>query len=280
MGALTAGRECGLKTAIERRDARADHRSGHRPRDATSNCSPRARCSAAAATSSAAPPNTQRLPGVSRLPGRLPVANAKAVEYLCKAGIAFGCGVPALLEVRSQKLLLSRHAQELSDLAVRHAADARRRRAILLPAAQAPYRLTRIHLEEDTGEIDARGRRRRAIAGSAYTLVDFNRAGVPLMEIVRSRRSARPKKPKLLEALKRTFVVDRRVRRQDARRLAALRRQRLDPPAREAPTRRQSRDQEYELVPIGLPCDRIRDRAPDRECSRGRAHRARDARLG
>jgi len=67
-------------------------------------------------------------------------------------------------------------------------------------------RLTRIHLEEDTVS-RPRGFGRRPIAGSSYSLVDFNRAGVPLMECVGEPdiRSA-DEAVGYLEALKRTFV--------------------------------------------------------------------------
>jgi aspartyl-tRNA(Asn)/glutamyl-tRNA(Gln) amidotransferase subunit B len=68
-------------------------------------------------------------------------------------------------------------------------------------------RLTRIHLEEDTGKSSHAGSGDGRIAGSTYSLVDFNRAGVPLMECVSDPdiRSA-DEAVAFLDALKRTFV--------------------------------------------------------------------------
>jgi aspartyl-tRNA(Asn)/glutamyl-tRNA(Gln) amidotransferase subunit B len=68
-------------------------------------------------------------------------------------------------------------------------------------------RLTRIHLEEDTGKSTHAGSGDGRIANSTYSLVDFNRAGVPLMECVSDPdiRSAE-EAVAYLEALKRTFV--------------------------------------------------------------------------
>ncbi len=90
-------------------------------------------------------------------------------------------------------------------------------------------RLTRIHLEEDTGKSTHAGSGDGRIAGSSYSLVDFNRAGVPLMECV--------SEPELhsaqdavayLESLRRTLLAAGRQRREDGGRLAALRCQRFD----------------------------------------------------
>jgi aspartyl-tRNA(Asn)/glutamyl-tRNA(Gln) amidotransferase subunit B len=68
-------------------------------------------------------------------------------------------------------------------------------------------RLTRIHLEEDTGKSTHAGSGDGRIAGSTYSLVDYNRAGVPLMECVGEPdiRSA-DEAVGYLEALKRTFI--------------------------------------------------------------------------
>jgi len=69
-------------------------------------------------------------------------------------------------------------------------------------------RLTRIHLEEDTGKLTHAGNVDGRLAGSSSSLVDFNRAGVPLMECVSEPdlRSAE-EAVGFLEALKRLFVL-------------------------------------------------------------------------
>ena len=124
------------------------------------------------------PPNTNVCPVCLGFPGSLPVANAKAVEYLCKAGMALGCDVAAYSKFDRKNYFypdmpknyqISQYDMPLTTGG-----------GITLPAGKR-VRLTRIHLEEDTGKNVHAG---ESIAKSAYTLVDFNRAGVPLMEIV------------------------------------------------------------------------------------------------
>ena len=70
-------------------------------------------------------------------------------------------------------------------------------------------RLTRIHLEEDTGKSTHAGSGDGRIAGSAYSLVDFNRAGVPLMECVSEPElhSARRKRSPISNRLRRTLLA-------------------------------------------------------------------------
>ena len=69
-------------------------------------------------------------------------------------------------------------------------------------------RLTRIHLEEDTGKSTHAGSGDGRIAGSSYSLLDFNRAGVPLMECVSEPElhSARDAVA-YLESLRRTLLA-------------------------------------------------------------------------
>ena len=69
-----------------------------------------------------APPNTHTCPVCLGLPGALPVMNHEALRMTVLTGLMLGLRHRADLQVRSQKLFLSGHAEELSDLAIRHAA--------------------------------------------------------------------------------------------------------------------------------------------------------------
>ena len=123
-------------------------------------------------------PNTSVCPICLGMPGTLPVINRVAVEYLCKAGFALGCAVAAFSKFDRKNYFypdmpknyqISQYDMPLTTGG-----------GIMLPSGKF-IRLNRIHLEEDTGKnLHAGG----TMAGSDHTLIDYNRAGVPLMEIV------------------------------------------------------------------------------------------------
>ncbi len=125
-----------------------------------------------------AEPNTLVCPICLGMPGTLPVINARAVEYLCKTGIALGCSIASHSKFDRKNYFypdmpknyqISQYDMPLTTGG-----------GITLPSGKI-IRLNRIHLEEDTGKnVHAGGR----MAGAEYTLIDYNRAGVPLMEIV------------------------------------------------------------------------------------------------
>ena len=72
-------------------------------------------------TSFGADPNTNVCPVCLGLPGVLPVLNKKVLEYAVRAGLALNCEISPLQQIRPQKLLLPRSAEEFPDLAVRPA---------------------------------------------------------------------------------------------------------------------------------------------------------------
>lgn len=130
-------------------------------------------------------PNTKVCPVCLGMPGALPVPNAKAIEHIVTAGLAFGAQIPAFSKFDRKNYFypdmpkdyqISQYDMPLTlGGAVKY---------WLEDGTMRECRLTRIHLEEDTGKSTHAGSGDGRIAGSAYSLVDFNRAGVPLMECV------------------------------------------------------------------------------------------------
>jgi aspartyl-tRNA(Asn)/glutamyl-tRNA(Gln) amidotransferase subunit B len=153
-------------------------------------------------------PNTKVCPVCLGFPGALPVANEKAIELTVLAGMAFGADIPRYSKFDRKNYFypdmpknyqISQYDMPLCKGGVVHfwLEDGTRRQC----------RLTRIHLEEDTGKSLHGGSTHGRLAGSEYSLVDFNRAGVPLMECV-SEPDLRSAEEAVgyLEALKRAFV--------------------------------------------------------------------------
>jgi len=156
-----------------------------------------------------AEPNTNVCPVCLALPGSLPVPNRVAIEHLVRAGLAFGAQIPAFSKFDRKNYFYPdmpknyQISQYDMPLALGGVVD-----FWLADGTKRSCRLTRIHLEEDTGKSVHGGSADGRIAGSNYSLVDFNRAGVPLMECVSEPdiRSA-AEAVAYLEALKRTFVA-------------------------------------------------------------------------
>jgi aspartyl-tRNA(Asn)/glutamyl-tRNA(Gln) amidotransferase subunit B len=129
-------------------------------------------------------PNTRVCPVCLALPGALPVPNEAAILHVIRAGLAFGAEIPAHSKFDRKNYFypdmpknyqISQYDMPLTQGGVVH--------YWLEDGSRGSCRLTRIHLEEDTGKsthASADGR----LAGATSSLVDFNRAGVPLMECV------------------------------------------------------------------------------------------------
>jgi aspartyl-tRNA(Asn)/glutamyl-tRNA(Gln) amidotransferase subunit B len=126
------------------------------------------------------PPNTLVCPVCLGLPGVLPVINKKAVDYLLKAALALGCRVAPYSKFDRKNYFYPdmpknyQISQYDLPLAEEGSLD------IAAKAGLKTIRIKRIHLEEDTGKSVHLG----TIDDSLYTKEDYNRAGVPLLEIV------------------------------------------------------------------------------------------------
>ncbi|MDQ2908802.1 MAG: Asp-tRNA(Asn)/Glu-tRNA(Gln) amidotransferase subunit GatB [Candidatus Eremiobacteraeota bacterium] len=154
-------------------------------------------------------PNTNVCPVCLGMPGALPVPNRVALELLVKAGLAFEAEIPAFSKFDRKNYFYPDMPKDYQisqyDMPL---AQGGLVEFWLRDGTRGRCRLTRIHLEEDTGKSSHAGSRDGRIAGSTYSLVDFNRAGVPLMECV-SEPDIRTGHEAVayLETLKRTFVA-------------------------------------------------------------------------
>jgi aspartyl-tRNA(Asn)/glutamyl-tRNA(Gln) amidotransferase subunit B len=156
-----------------------------------------------------ADPNTNVCPVCLGMPGALPVPNRLAIDHMIAAGRAFGCVIPPYSKFDRKNYFYPDMPKDYQisqyDLPICSGGEVT---FWLEDGTRKTVRLTRIHIEEDTGKSMHGGSSDGRIAGSAFSLLDFNRAGVPLMECVSEPdiRSAE-EAVAYLEALKRTFVA-------------------------------------------------------------------------
>src|SRR5579864_4634080 len=215
-------------------------------------------------------PNTKVCPVCLALPGALPVVNKEAINHMIAEGLAFSAEIPAFSKFDRKNYFYPDMPKDYQisqyDMPLTLGGVVK---YWLEDGTIKECRLTRIHLEEDTGKSTHAGSGDGRIAGSSYSLVDFNRAGVPLMECVSEPelRSA-AEAVAYLEALRRTQlalgVSDVKMEE------GSLRRQRLGPAGGLDRARHEDRDQEHELVPFGGARDRKRDRPAGRAAARRR----------
>jgi aspartyl-tRNA(Asn)/glutamyl-tRNA(Gln) amidotransferase subunit B len=129
-----------------------------------------------------APPNTRICPVCTGQPGALPVLNKKAVQYSVKAGLALNCTINAFSRFARKNYFypdlpkgyqISQYELPFCENGFLEITD----------DASKPYRvgIKRIHLEEDAGKLMHSA---DSAEGDDYSLVDYNRSSVPLLEIV------------------------------------------------------------------------------------------------
>jgi len=132
-----------------------------------------------------AEPNTLVAPVDMGLPGALPVVNEKAVRYSISLGLALGCSIaPSSRFARKNYFYpdLGKNyqiSQYDEPIAFEGEVEVELEDGTLV---QIP--IERAHMEEDAGKLTHVGGATGRIQGAEYSLVDYNRAGVPLVEIV------------------------------------------------------------------------------------------------
>jgi len=122
-------------------------------------------------------PNTHVDPYTLALPGTLPVASRATIEYAIALGLATDCRIRPLSRFARKHYFypdlpkgyqISQYDEPLCEGG---------QIQFILDGEERSVRLTRIHVEEDAGK-------NTHVSGANYSLVDYNRAGVPLVEIV------------------------------------------------------------------------------------------------
>ena len=145
-------------------------------------------------------PNTHTCPICLGLPGSLPVLNKKAVEYGIKVGLALNCTI-------EEETLFYRKNYYYPDLPKGFQISqydfplATKGHIMILgdDGAERNIRINRAHMEEDPGRLVHAG----TIDKAKYTMVDYNRCGMPLLEVVTEPDLCSPKEARVfLDKLK------------------------------------------------------------------------------
>ncbi len=125
-------------------------------------------------------PNTRTCPVCQGMPGTLPVINRRAVEFGIKTALALGCTVNALNRFARKHYYYPDMPKNYQISQYEEPLAEHGRLEIEVGGTTHAVGIQRLHLEEDVGKLIHEGNLETAPASH----VDFNRAGVPLMEIV------------------------------------------------------------------------------------------------
>ena len=171
-------------------------------------------------------PNTNVCPVCLGMPGALPVPNRKAIEYIVMAGLATNC------EVMRRSMFYRKHyfypdmAKNFQttqgpvafvmhghlDLEVTGQGAAERQDGTVERredgSYMAPIGILRIHMEEDAAKMVHVGGAEGRIGGARESLIDYNRCGAPLIELVTEPDLRTPEEARLfMEKLRQTFLA-------------------------------------------------------------------------
>ena len=140
------------------------------------------------ATEFGAEPNTQTCPVCLALPGALPVVNEKAIESTIKIGLALNCKIAPYSRFARKNYFYPDMPKNFQisqyDEPICHDGFVDVEIDTEEGTKQFRIEIERVHMEEDTGKSLHVGGATGRIHGAEYSLLDYNRAGIPLVEIV------------------------------------------------------------------------------------------------
>jgi aspartyl-tRNA(Asn)/glutamyl-tRNA(Gln) amidotransferase subunit B len=130
------------------------------------------------------PENTRTCPVCLAHPGSLPVPNAKAIEWTIKLGLALDCEIAEHAVFHRKNYFYPDNPKGYQISQYDEPLCLNGRLTFPGPEGDAEIGIVRAHLEEDAAKNVHTGGAEGRIGGASATLVDFNRAGTPLVEIV------------------------------------------------------------------------------------------------
>jgi len=128
--------------------------------------------------------NTQTCPVCLGFPGALPVINRRAIEWTVKLGLALGCEIaPRAVFARKNYFYPDLpKGYQISQYDLPSCVSGNM--LVPLPDGELSVGIVRAHLEEDAAKTVHVGGRSGRIGGAEYSMVDYNRGGTPLVEVV------------------------------------------------------------------------------------------------
>ena len=135
-------------------------------------------------TAFGAEPNSAVCPVCLGLPGSLPVANQTAIEYTIRIGLALNCSIASWCRFARKNYFYPDMPKDFQISQYDEPLCTDGWLDVTVDENVVRVGIERVHLEEDTGKSLHIGGATGRIHGADYSLVDYNRAGIPLVEVV------------------------------------------------------------------------------------------------
>jgi aspartyl-tRNA(Asn)/glutamyl-tRNA(Gln) amidotransferase subunit B len=130
------------------------------------------------------PPNSAVCPVCLGLPGSLPVANRASIEYTIRIGLALNCSIATWCRFARKNYFYPDMPKDFQISQYDEPLCTDGYLDVEVEGQKFRVGIERVHLEEDTGKSLHMGGATGRIHGADYSLVDYNRAGIPLVEVV------------------------------------------------------------------------------------------------